>query len=521
MFLSKVIIMPKSSINSDSTILDSPTSVANLENEEIVSGKTLTGVILKDRFELLESIGIGGMGSVYKALDRRDLEAGSSQFIAIKVLHVQSDKDTTLLKALHSETRKTQNLAHANIIRVYDFDRDHHHVFMTMEYMEGVSLDKIIRGNPTGLATGKVLFFISQLVQALHYAHSQGLIHSDLKPTNVLVATDDHLKVLDFGISRLLDYNRTNAFDAGVISAHTPAYSTLEMIHNGSPDPRDDIYALACICYELFTGQHPFHRLNAEQAMEQGLEPQANVVFSSLQWQTIKQALTFDRNHRLATVNEFWQGMQTENKTPKNRYIKLFSTLIFAFISLTFWFVTQHFIKPVRQTIISSDMVTDNMISDTKPSLESKDSRIINGIEAIPQFVKQPPNRPSKLLLNLNQTQFKLGETLKITFSVNYSAYIRIVLINSSGKLIHLFPNPFQQQYYCQPNVNYQIPPADAQFKLNIQPPVGRDKIIAISSSVPFSENFLQINEQGTSLRKDLPESFVFTEKTYEIVVSN
>jgi len=514
-------IMSSSPLNSEPTISESPTSIADSENDKIVSDKTMTGTFLKDRFELLETVGAGGMGEVYKALDLRDVEAGNSRFIAIKVLHVQFRDDSKLLKALHSEARKTQNLAHTNIIRAYDFDRDSDHVFMTMEYMEGVSLDKIIRGNPSGLAHDKALHFINQLVQALHYAHSQGLIHSDLKPGNVLVAKNDHLKVLDFGISRLLDYNRTNEFDAGVISAYTPAYSTLEMIHNGSPDPRDDVYALACISYELFTGQHPFQRLSAEQAMQQGLEPQAADVFSSLQWQTLKQALNFDRSHRLATVNEFWQGMQVEEKAPKSRWTALFSVLILAFVFLAFWFVSQQqHIIPAEQAMISSGLTTDKTMPGKGGTLESEGSSITNDNGAAPQPVKTSPTKLSQLLLELNQTQFKLGETLEITFQVNSPTYVRIILVNSTGELVHLFPNPFQQQFFCQPDISYQIPPTNAEFTLDIQPPVGSDKIIAISSPVPFSENFLQLDEQGELLLDGLPESFVVTEKIFEIVES-
>lgn len=500
--------MSQSPINTQVTILDSPVSHIEQTQEMEVSDATMTGTFLNDRFELLEVAGAGGMGTVYKALDRRDVEAGNSRFIAIKVLNVQHRDDTKLLKALHSETRKTQALAHANIIRVYDFDRDSEYVFMTMEYMEGVSLDKIIRGNPSGLAVDKALHLIEQLVLALDHAHSQGLVHSDLKPGNVLVATDDHLKVLDFGISRLLDFNRTNEFDAGVISAHTPAYATLEMVHGGSPDPRDDVYALACISYELMTGQHPFQRLSAENALQQALYPEPSDVFSSLQWQTIKQALSFDRQQRTATVKEFWQGMQPERNTTKRKWVKLISLLVLAGATLLIFQLSQQegvaFFDRLVRSNVERQAVTE--IRDRKK-------------------LAQPADVPSVLTthmsLELNQAQFKLGETLEISFSVDQPSYVRIILVNSAGELINLFPNPFQIHNFCAPNKDYQVPPVNAPFTLDIEPPLGRDKVIAISSPVPFSESFIHIDKKGQLLRNNLPGAFVVTEKFYDIVSVN
>lgn len=509
--------MSKPSLNSESTVLENSTKVADSGKEKRSSDLALTGTILKDRFELLEPIGSGGMGVVYKAIDQRDVEAGNSRFIAIKMLNAQYRKDAKLLKALHSETRKTQNLAQANIIRTYDFDRDSEHVFMTMEYMEGVSLDKIIRGNPSGLPPGKALYFINQLVQALEYAHAQGLVHSDLKPGNILVAKDDHLKVLDFGISRLLDYNRTNEFDAVEINAHTPAYSTLEMIHSGSPDPRDDVYALACISYELFTGHHPFQRFSAEQGMQQGIEPEANVVFNSLQWRTIKQALNFDRSHRLKTVIAFWEGMQGKDKVSKNGWMKLVLLLTIISASLIFWLFIREDATMNEPVALNSNLAPENIISDTENTLKNQNLNLTNDKTGSAQL-DMPAEQLSKLVLELNQTQFKLGENLEITFKVDIPVYVRIVLVNSAGELLPLFPNPFQKKYFCQPGIHYQVPPSGAQFTLDVQPPVGRDKIIAISSPVPFSTSFLQLDENGELLRDGLPDAFVVTEKSFEII---
>lgn len=166
-----------------------------------------SGSVLKNRYDLLEKIGTGGMGSVYKALDRRDIEAGNSAFIAVKVLNDEFRANPELLKAMHSEARKTQSLAHPNILTVYDFDRDGPIVFMTMEYLEGVTLDKIVKNHPAGLEQSEALAIIRQICAALSHAHAKGIIHSDFKPSNVFIDIHNRVKILDFGIARLQNFS--------------------------------------------------------------------------------------------------------------------------------------------------------------------------------------------------------------------------------------------------------------------------------------------------------------------------
>ena len=256
-------------------IADNHIQEKTLLNADKDSDKTKisgTGSLLKNRFDLLEVIGSGGMGTVFKSLDRRDIEAGNSAFIAIKVINDEYKNDSDLLKALHSETRKTQALAHPNIVTVYDFDRDGDTVFMTMEFIDGAPLDKVIKTNPKGMSPNKAMKIISKMAQALIYAHSKNIIHLDFKPSNVFVDLKNHVKVFDFGIARLANSAFSRGFDASVLGGLTPSYASLEMFKNETPDPRDDLYALACVSYELLSGQHPFNRASAETAQQKKLK---------------------------------------------------------------------------------------------------------------------------------------------------------------------------------------------------------------------------------------------------------
>ena len=269
-------------------------------------GETLNG-----RFVLEECIGFGGMGTVYKALDLRKLEASDrNPYIAIKVLNVQFRGHPKSLIALQREARKAQALAHPNIVSVYDFDRDGPMVYLTMEYLQGKPLSQVLRAPGfTGLPYAQVVPIVTGMGNALAYAHGRGFVHCDFKPGNVIVTDAGLVKVIDFGIARVFQKTEEDVdvtvFDPGSLGALTPAYASPEMLERRDPDPRDDIYALACITYELLTGRHPFNRLSSQQARGAGMKPQRPAELGRAQWQALKCALALERDERTPTVAKF------------------------------------------------------------------------------------------------------------------------------------------------------------------------------------------------------------------------
>lgn len=272
--------------------------------------------VLKNRFILERVLGAGGMGVVYKAKDMLKVEAKDRDpYVAIKVLGEEFKSHPEAFIALQRESRKTQRIAHPNIVNVHDFDKDGDTVFMTMEYLEGTPLDKLIKKyRTTGLPPADAWQILEGICAALAYAHGQNIIHSDLKPGNIFVTDQNLAKVFDFGIARAVakaeqvggDVEDRTIFDAGNLGALTPAYASLEMLEGEAPDVRDDIYALGCITYELFTGVHPFKRKNARDARTMGMKPERIDNISKHQWRVIESALSFERENRVASVGEFW-----------------------------------------------------------------------------------------------------------------------------------------------------------------------------------------------------------------------
>ena len=287
------------------------------------------GTTLNDRFVLEECLGSGGMGLVFKALDLRKVEAQDrTPYVALKVLSEEFRTHPDSLVALQREAKKTQALAHPSIVTVYDFDRDGDLIYMTMEYLVGRPLDRITKApNFRGLPSADALRLVRSIGEALAFAHQNGLVHSDFKPGNVFITDDDKVKLIDFGISRVIgrpadaDQDATR-FDPGDLRALTPAYASPEMIEGGEPDPRDDIYALACITYELLTGKHPFARLSATDARDRGLAPgERPRALGRAQWKGLQRALAFDRKARTPTVTRFLEDIAGDATAGGRRFV--------------------------------------------------------------------------------------------------------------------------------------------------------------------------------------------------------
>lgn len=268
---------------------------------------------LNNRFVLKEQLGTGGMGTVYRALDLRRVEAEDrNPYVAVKILSLQFQAHPSSFIALQREAKKAQSLAHPNIVTVYDFDRDGATVYMTMEYLTGQSLrEQIKAAGSAGMRPQEAFPLIEGMAKALIYAHEKGIVHCDFKPANVLANERGEVKVIDFGIARAfkqaeddVDLEATR-FDPGSLRALTPTYASAEMLEDREPDPRDDIYALGCIAYEMLAGHHPFDGLTSIEARSRGLIPKRVPGLTARQWRALRAALALEREQRTPTVAQF------------------------------------------------------------------------------------------------------------------------------------------------------------------------------------------------------------------------
>jgi len=269
------------------------------------------GTLIKDRFVLDKRLGEGGMGVVFKARDLRKEEARDRDpYVAIKFLSAEFRRHPEAFMALQRETRRAQALAHPNVVTVHDFDRDGTLIYMTMEFLEGEPLDRYIQRHPQGLRFKQAWPIIEGCSRALAYAHEEGVVHADFKPGNVFLVGERKVKVLDFGIARAVTRHGDDAaagtrFDAGSLGALTPAYASPEMLLNDKPDPRDDVYALACVAYELLTGRHPFDGQTAVKAAHDGMTVKRTPGLGRRQHRALARGLAFKQADRTPTVERF------------------------------------------------------------------------------------------------------------------------------------------------------------------------------------------------------------------------
>lgn len=297
--------LPTRAIDEDSTRLNTNAGASPLTGRSYVPHSSN---VIKDRFVLESRLGKGGMGQVYKARDLRKEEANDDNpWVAIKFLGEEFSRHPKALISLQREAKKSQQLAHPNVLTVYDFDRDGDRVYMTMEMLQGDDLSglkkiKFAEGKEPDIET-----LIEQMASGLAYAHENGLVHSDFKPDNVFVTTEGRVKILDFGIARIMDSAvQKDSFDAGELGAMTLRYASLEMLRRESdPHPADDVYALGLIAYQLYAGAHPYGGRTALDALEQGLKPQPIKGMKRHQWRAIAGAIALERADRTPSAEQF------------------------------------------------------------------------------------------------------------------------------------------------------------------------------------------------------------------------
>jgi len=285
---------------------------AGMADRRPVLRRVEVGCVLRDRYEIEQCMGTGGKGTVFKALDRyRSSLPPSQRYVAIKLLHECPGNRDETIEALRRELQSAQPLSHPNIVKVYDVDRDEDVDFFTMELLEGELLSDLIqRIQPRPMPRAHAWSLIRQIAAGLEHAHARNIVHADLKPQNIMVTDSGEVRILDFGSSyRFAREGQAEAPSRGSTSA-TPAYACCELLDGRNPDPRDDLYALACMAYELLAGAHPFQRRRASEARDFGVVAARPSGLSRRQWRTLAKGLSWHRAGRSISVGDWLKELK-------------------------------------------------------------------------------------------------------------------------------------------------------------------------------------------------------------------
>ena len=222
------------------------------------------GMLLNNRYQLLERLGAGGMSDVFRA---RDLMLERS--VAIKVLHENYSNDTAFQQRFRQEARAAANLSHPNIVTVHDFGFDHNQLFIVMEHIPGKDLKTLLRQRGR-YSVEEAIPLIVQACAGIGYAHRAGLVHCDIKPHNMIVSPDGRLKVTDFGIARALSTILPD--ERADVVWGSPQYFSPEQAVGEPPSPASDVYSLGVVLYEVLTGALPFTAPTSEELARLHLE---------------------------------------------------------------------------------------------------------------------------------------------------------------------------------------------------------------------------------------------------------
>ncbi len=212
------------------------------------------GQTLKGRYRLNEIIGIGGMAVVYKAYDQV-----LAQDVAVKILKDEYMRNEEFRRRFSNESKAITLLADKNIVDIFDVSLDGEVLFIAMEYLDGVTLKEYI-DNVGVLNWREATHYIKQILSALQHAHERGVVHRDLKPQNIMLMRDGSIKVMDFGIARVADYETKGLSEQAIGSVH---YISPEQASGDELDERTDIYSIGIMMYQLCTGTLPFDDENA------------------------------------------------------------------------------------------------------------------------------------------------------------------------------------------------------------------------------------------------------------------
>jgi serine/threonine protein kinase/Tfp pilus assembly protein PilF len=222
----------------------SPTKTLETPTEELTRGTTFAG-----RYEIIEELGKGGMGKVYRAEDEKIKEE-----VALKLIKPEIASDKKTIERFSNELKMARKIAHRNVCKMYDLGEEKGTHYITMEYVPGEDLKRLVR-KVGQFSAGKTISIAKQVCEGLAEAHRLGVVHRDLKPQNIMVDEEGNARIMDFGIARSVKGKGITG--AGVMIG-TPEYMSPEQAEVKEVDQRSDIYSLGVILYEMVTGRVPF-----------------------------------------------------------------------------------------------------------------------------------------------------------------------------------------------------------------------------------------------------------------------
>jgi len=272
-----------------------------LKTQKLAMDKLSPGTLFADRYQIIEELGTGGMGRVYKVLDK-ELDT----LVVLKVILHEVAADPETIPRFRNELKLSREISHKNVCRMFDLNTSKGTYYITMEFVDGESLKNIILMTKK-LSVATAIDITKQICEGLGEAHRHGVVHRDLKPGNIIIDRDGNAKILDFGLARSIESHGITA--TGIIIG-TPQYMSPEQVQEKTVDQRSDIYSLGVLLYEMLTGQVPFDgdspvRVALRHVKEKPIEPKdINLKIPQVVSRVILKCLAKEKEDRFQSTQE-------------------------------------------------------------------------------------------------------------------------------------------------------------------------------------------------------------------------
>jgi aminoglycoside phosphotransferase (APT) family kinase protein len=298
------------------------------------------GTVVGDRYRLMALLGRGGMSLVFAAEDLQRQGSGfGAASVCVKLLAPEYAAREDARRTLEREAQLLGRLNHPGIVRLLDLHKDGPWPFLVMELLNGERLrDVLLRQGATPMAPGRAMAMLRELVEILAYLHAHRIVHRDIKPANIFVTVAGRIRLIDFDLAA--DVGRFE--DSGYLASKswTPLYASPEMLAGRSPDPRDDVYALGCVTYEMLTARHPWDKLPADIAARRNLKAKRPGGLSRARWEVLRRVLSFNAADRpqdaTAFLAEFFPRGSPQRMSPWAT-----AAVLVGIAALVAWFIFQ------------------------------------------------------------------------------------------------------------------------------------------------------------------------------------
>jgi serine/threonine-protein kinase len=354
------------------------------------------------KYEIIEELGRGAMGVVYKAKDPL-----IGRLVALKTITSGLAEQPEMLERFYREAQAAGGLAHPNIVTIFDLGEEQKTPYIAMEFLEGISIEKIIEESHP-LPMSQRIGYIVQVCRALDYAHKRGVVHRDIKPANIVVTKDDTIKVVDFGIARLVDTSRSQT---GLLIG-TVNYMSPEQVRGERVDGRSDIFSVGVMFYELLSGQRPFSGANFTAVMlaiisqeakpvstlVENIPPDLDAFFSKI--------LKKDINERYQTMEEALMDLEPVHK-------KMQSESVSVMVKQTEQLIAERKLEEARD-LLRQALLVDSTNRQAKTLLEKVNAELKRSM--VTPKVQEHVNKAKQLLGEgkLPEAQAEVDAALKL-----------------------------------------------------------------------------------------------------------